>query len=332
MGYQYQNTLTPTLSREIVEHVVSGAGEIAMAFSGDDHDYCDVVHSYNVDAQLTHVREITVKSFSWAMGVQRPGIVMASLWNPVDAQGRSLRSEDVARGTVQTHLCLLPDQLAIFVKYGVLLAVTLLVLVVDTIYATYLGDIHNGDDASLSQLRMSLPRFRPTHLNGNGATKTKINACTSRPPISSKNPKRQRGTSTSHSRNNSILNGAANGGGIQRTVHARNKSITSPDLSNGGMGGGLIEKAGYFPAVRWVDPGEDSEPEDGYARGNARDDEDEEAKLGAKLKISGQAKWKWRRRPAWLERLRRPVEVFLIKFAFVGGAGTVWYVLLLRSR
>ncbi|KAA6415346.1 MAG: manganese ion homeostasis (Fr) [Lasallia pustulata] len=122
-GYQYQNVLTPALSHELIAKI----GHVQHVFSGDDHDYCDVVHR-GYTATGGGVREITVKSMSWAMGVRRPGFLMVSLWHPVDARGSPLAAP--AATTLQTHLCLLPDQLGVFVRYALLLAVTLAALVV----------------------------------------------------------------------------------------------------------------------------------------------------------------------------------------------------------
>ena len=120
-GYQYQNVMTREITKEIAEKV----GNIRYAFSGDDHDYCEVLHRGYASAG-GGIREITVKSISWAMGVRHPGFLMASMWNPVDELGNSLSEKT----TLQTHLCLLPDQLGIFIRYANLFGVTLFALVV----------------------------------------------------------------------------------------------------------------------------------------------------------------------------------------------------------
>ncbi|KAI9840560.1 MAG: hypothetical protein M1837_001540 [Sclerophora amabilis] len=146
-GYQYQNVLTPDISKDLIEKV----GNVAHVFSGDDHDYCEVSHKgYTASSQASAssivggIKEITVKSISWAMGVRKPGFVMLSLWNPVDEDGRPMSSSTAARqqsegaageftptsSTIQSHLCLLPDQLGIFIRYAVGLVLTLLVLAV----------------------------------------------------------------------------------------------------------------------------------------------------------------------------------------------------------
>jgi hypothetical protein len=120
-GYQYQNVL----NKEITVDVANKIGDIRYAFSGDDHDYCEVLHrSYASGGG--GIREITVKSTSWAMGVRHPGVVLVSLWNPVDSSGKPISGS--ADSTVQTKLCLYPDQIGTFIRYGLLFGLTLLLL------------------------------------------------------------------------------------------------------------------------------------------------------------------------------------------------------------
>ncbi|PUU78019.1 Metallo-dependent phosphatase-like protein [Tuber borchii] len=109
-GYQYQNVLQPTLSSELLQKT-----NAKYVFSGDDHDYCEVEHAGNI-------KEVTVKSFSWAMGVRRPGFYMASLYT-----GNA--SPDAE--SVQGRLCLLPDQWGVFSAYTFMLLVTILAAVFD---------------------------------------------------------------------------------------------------------------------------------------------------------------------------------------------------------
>jgi hypothetical protein len=120
-GYQYQNVL----NREITTDIANKLGDIAYAFSGDDHDYCELTHRGYASGGAG-IREITVKSISLAMGVRLPGVVQLSMWNPVDAHGAPLNKG--GRPTLQTHLCLLPDQLGVFLRYAALFALTLLAL------------------------------------------------------------------------------------------------------------------------------------------------------------------------------------------------------------
>jgi hypothetical protein len=118
-GYQYQNVLSEEDSIKLIKSI----GNVKYAFSGDDHDYCEVVHS----PQKENVREITVKSVSMVMGVSTPGFQMVSLYNPIDDQGKPLATS--SGPTLQTHLCLLPNQLSMFITYAVLGVVSVLALV-----------------------------------------------------------------------------------------------------------------------------------------------------------------------------------------------------------
>lgn len=117
-GYQYQNVLSDLDSQKLVQSV----GNVVHVFSGDDHDHCDVVHS----ASRGGVREITVKSLSMAMGVPRPGFVMASLWNPVDDKGNAIPGSPET--TLQTHLCLLPNQIHTYIKYVAFIVLSIVLL------------------------------------------------------------------------------------------------------------------------------------------------------------------------------------------------------------
>lgn len=128
-GYQYQNVLTQAISTELV----SKAGpNVVQVYSGDDHDYCEVRHrEFNGSPN-----EITVKSLSWAMGVRHPGFLLTSLWNPIDP----ITGQSTAEGsspTIQNHLCLLPDQLGMFIHYATILGLSLVVLFAQAVYSTF---------------------------------------------------------------------------------------------------------------------------------------------------------------------------------------------------
>ncbi|PKY07090.1 cell division control protein/putative DNA repair exonuclease [Aspergillus campestris IBT 28561] len=120
-GYQYQNVLTPAITKDIVTKV---GPNLVHVYSGDDHDYCEVAHREFSGSP----KEITVKSISWAMGVRKPGVVLTSLWNPIDPETGKPTTDRAGPATVQNHLCLLPDQLTIFINYGLLFAFTLIIL------------------------------------------------------------------------------------------------------------------------------------------------------------------------------------------------------------
>jgi hypothetical protein len=137
-GYQYQNVL----SAEDSVKLVSTIGNVVSVFSGDDHDYCEIVHS----AEKNNAREITVKSMSWAMGVRKPGFLMLSMWNPIGPDGQPLHSSPTGHGaelsqstTMESHLCLLPDQLGIFINYAILVVITILALLIRAILVPILN-------------------------------------------------------------------------------------------------------------------------------------------------------------------------------------------------
>lgn len=119
-GYQYQNVLEEVDSVDLVSKI----GNVVHAFSGDDHDYCELTHGENKN----YVKEITVKSISMAMGVPTPGFVMVSMYNPIDDKGSPLSGDQSQ--TLQTHLCLLPNQLSTYARYGGLAFVCLVMLTI----------------------------------------------------------------------------------------------------------------------------------------------------------------------------------------------------------
>ncbi|EED13326.1 manganese ion homeostasis (Fr), putative [Talaromyces stipitatus ATCC 10500] len=130
-GYQYQNVLTPAISNEIMSRIGPGVSHI---YSGDDHDYCEVTHREYTGSP----KEITVKSLSWAMGVRHPGFLMTTLWNPIDpSNGKPLA--ETSQPTIRNHLCLLPDQLSIFVHYGIIFFVTIVILTIRAMAITFLS-------------------------------------------------------------------------------------------------------------------------------------------------------------------------------------------------
>jgi hypothetical protein len=129
-GYQYQNVLTPAISKELVSKI---GPELVHVYSGDDHDYCEVTHH----EYSSSPKEITVKSLSWAMGMRRPGFLLTSLWNPLDVDTGKPIGEIKSSPTIQNHLCLLPDQLSIFIKYAYSLVLTILLLLARSIFLVF---------------------------------------------------------------------------------------------------------------------------------------------------------------------------------------------------
>lgn len=116
--------------------------------SADDHDYCEYTHNIPLveegpEARIHSVREVTVKSFSMAMGITRPGFQLLSL-----SPGGTTRPPAVADSP-----CLLPNQLAIYLeRYVPLLVFSLVALVVSSVRQTQ--DYQHGDSY------MSLPIAR----------------------------------------------------------------------------------------------------------------------------------------------------------------------------
>lgn len=90
-GKQYQTVLDHETSQRILAAV-----RPTLVFSGDDHDYCDIMHSY----QDKTAREITVKTVSMTNGIKYPAVQLLSLNNP---KGNTLQE------THATRMCYLPD-------------------------------------------------------------------------------------------------------------------------------------------------------------------------------------------------------------------------------
>ncbi|KAF8927250.1 hypothetical protein BGZ58_010534 [Dissophora ornata] len=134
-GLQFQNMVNAPLSRQILRGI-----QPDMVFSGDDHDWCEIAHS--LDGTLTP--EVTLPTFSFAQGIQQPGFVMLSLYNPehkvrnafpmvptnsglpISTKGSA---DSVARPSEDTTFayeeCMLPNQMLIYMCYIALLAFSL---------------------------------------------------------------------------------------------------------------------------------------------------------------------------------------------------------------
>ncbi|KAH8119213.1 Metallo-dependent phosphatase-like protein [Phellopilus nigrolimitatus] len=121
VGYGYQNTLGGHTSDYILKYL-----RPSVIFSGDDHDYCEYVHSIPLvsegpEPKIEYVREVTVKSISMAMGIRRPGFQLLSLASPSNLAPNQPSFADSP--------CLLPDQLAIYLNcYLPLFVISLVVL------------------------------------------------------------------------------------------------------------------------------------------------------------------------------------------------------------
>ncbi|KAF9926974.1 hypothetical protein BGZ67_007805 [Mortierella alpina] len=137
-GYQYWNMVNATLSRDILRGIRPD-----VVFSGDDHDWCEIAHS--LDGAL--IPEVTLRTFSFAQGIQQPGFVMLSLHNPelksrndmpmmpmepstagmVDAAGNGVNNlaHSSTNATFAYNECMLPNQMLIYLCYGIFLALSI---------------------------------------------------------------------------------------------------------------------------------------------------------------------------------------------------------------
>ena len=101
---------------------------LTFCHSGDDHDYCESNHSSVVHDELTPIREVTVKSLSMAMGIQKPGFQLLSL-----APHQYWQATKSAK-TYADAPCLLPGQLEIYLSvYAPFFAITLLALFISNL-------------------------------------------------------------------------------------------------------------------------------------------------------------------------------------------------------
>lgn len=334
-GYQYQTVLTNSLTKTIIKKVSVG-GEIIQAFSGDDHDYCDMVHKYNIERSKpgdekpkptpSSIREITVKSFSWAMGVRKPGFQLVSLWNPVNEYGRSLGNPRTP--TIQTQLCLLPDQLSIFITYLLLLSFTLLTLLLRaTILALRALTISPPTFEDGYTMKPLLSRFGPrveTSLSNGSNTPSRSTSKTGSEPRN----RASSATSSTPEKHNTSL-------GVQRSYNARTRSVSpaaagsSPYNNTTTTLSPLADRGNKQLEVRWQDPDDsDEESRLGFKEGEEYTGygEDEEGSGGG---MDSQGKWKFRqygvRRSGRGTAMRAVVE-FWWSVLLVGVPGVGYYL------
>lgn len=91
-GEQYQTVIDYDLTNEILHKI-----NPVLIYSGDDHDYCDMIHNYD---QLKSAREITVKTVSMTGGIKYPAIQLLSLYDP-----NTIGSTD----SYSTQMCYMPS-------------------------------------------------------------------------------------------------------------------------------------------------------------------------------------------------------------------------------
>ncbi|SCV72346.1 BQ2448_3883 [Microbotryum intermedium] len=103
-GLNYQNELDEETTQWLVRALKPN-----LVYSGDDHDSCIVRHPFLVDGEAPLI-ETTVKAFSMAMGIHRPGYHLLSLYAPKDASNPSTSAT-----FTQTN-CVLPDQIFLWTR------------------------------------------------------------------------------------------------------------------------------------------------------------------------------------------------------------------------
>ncbi|ODV87440.1 hypothetical protein CANARDRAFT_26838 [[Candida] arabinofermentans NRRL YB-2248] len=99
-GYQYQTIIDGQISKQVLEKVKPD-----LIFSGDDHDYCEVIHHYGDDHK--QAIEVNVKSISMAMGIWKPAVELLTLYDH-GGDSISVNGEIVKSPTFAYSMCYLP--------------------------------------------------------------------------------------------------------------------------------------------------------------------------------------------------------------------------------
>ncbi|KIJ40951.1 hypothetical protein M422DRAFT_68454 [Sphaerobolus stellatus SS14] len=130
IGQGYQNVLPKEISTFILDRL-----QPDIIFSGDDHDYCDYKHSWHLSSRSAlsgvFTPEISVASFSMAMGVRKSGYQLLSIPKATESD----RAVDYDNSTVSTPAfhtipCFLLDQISLYLLYYVPLAVISLAILI----------------------------------------------------------------------------------------------------------------------------------------------------------------------------------------------------------
>ncbi|KAG2079119.1 Metallo-dependent phosphatase [Suillus decipiens] len=151
-GLGYQNTL----SNEASQFLLRLLGP-SLIFSGDDHDYCDYSHSlpFSTASGSTTVREVTVKSFSMAMGIRRPGFQLLSLISTVPAMETLTQLPNSPPSLLDTP-CFLPDQLGIYLN-------VYLPFILFSVLCLLAFDVHRSLRGNKQAQRQADVALRPIH-------------------------------------------------------------------------------------------------------------------------------------------------------------------------
>lgn len=112
-GEQYQTVIENSISQKILS-IISPK----YVFSGDDHDYCHIKHSYQHNGESHTADEITVKSCAMNMGINKPAIQLLSLLN-----------DGTTTDTIQTEICYLPNAFLPLFVYGFFAVVNLILVI-----------------------------------------------------------------------------------------------------------------------------------------------------------------------------------------------------------
>ncbi|GLB37557.1 putative calcineurin-like phosphoesterase [Lyophyllum shimeji] len=120
VGHGYQNTLGKQTTAFLLRSLRPSA-----VYSGDNRDYCEYTHTVRNKSEdaSADVREVTVKSFSMANHIRRPGFQLLTLTDP---------TTNLTQKSFRDSPCTLPDQYGIYfslyLPFFTFTALTLVVL------------------------------------------------------------------------------------------------------------------------------------------------------------------------------------------------------------
>lgn len=120
-GDQYQTVIDEYISQKVLTKI-----QPSILFSGDDHDYCQVTHSYHANGESKIAEEITVKSCAMNMGINRPAIQLVSLYNPQEKNLQQKQDSNIK--TYQTNICYLPDPYKPIKMYSITALISILLI------------------------------------------------------------------------------------------------------------------------------------------------------------------------------------------------------------
>lgn len=112
-GVQYQTVIDQSISQDVLSMIAP-----KYIFSGDDHDYCHIKHSYYNEGTSHIADEITVKSNAMNMGINKPAIQLLSLLN-----------DGSSSDTIQTEICYMPNAFIPLLVYAVCAVLNLFMVI-----------------------------------------------------------------------------------------------------------------------------------------------------------------------------------------------------------